>query len=139
MPFVWSYDRRVESPLAGRYAGPREGRRDLVAGASGAELDANVSREWFDCCTERLERMWLVQRFLVDELLERCQARILVAKARLEEVRLRRDLIFRLTKKCALLNIATRPARKALPDGSGQGHQLQCHYNEQQTDNHQRQ
>lgn len=61
-------------------------RRDLVAGASGAELDANVSREWFDCCTERLERMWLVQQFLVDELLERCQARILVAKAELLDV-----------------------------------------------------
>lgn len=61
-------------------------RRDLVAAPSGAELDANVSRDWFDCCTERLERMWSVQQFLVDELLERCQARILAAQGELQDV-----------------------------------------------------
>lgn len=61
-------------------------RRDLVASASGIELDANVSHEWFDCCTTRLERMWIVQKFLVDELLERCKARILLAQAELQDV-----------------------------------------------------
>lgn len=61
-------------------------RRDLVTSGSSSELDANVSREWFDCCTERLERMWLVQKFLVDELLERCKARILVAESELQDV-----------------------------------------------------
>ena len=61
-------------------------RRDLVAAPSGAELDANVSRDWFDCCTERLERMWSVQQFLVEELLERCQARILAAQGELQDV-----------------------------------------------------
>jgi hypothetical protein len=61
-------------------------RRDLIAAASSTELDANLSREWFDCCTNRLERMWSVQQFLVEELLERCTIRILGAEAELEDV-----------------------------------------------------
>jgi hypothetical protein len=60
-------------------------RLDLVAAAPGEELDANLSREWFDCCTERLERMWTVQQFLVEELLQRCAARILAAEEELQD------------------------------------------------------
>ena len=60
-------------------------REELLGTAPGHELDANQSREWFDCCTVRLERMWLVQQFLVHELLERCNARILLAEAELQD------------------------------------------------------
>ena len=60
-------------------------RSELVDTEPGYELDANLSRVWFDCCTERLERMWIVQQFLVDELFERCANRIEAAKAELED------------------------------------------------------
>ncbi|HEY1180819.1 MAG TPA: nitrate- and nitrite sensing domain-containing protein [Rhodocyclaceae bacterium] len=60
-------------------------RLELAETPSGKELDANLSREWFDCCTARLERMWDVQQFLVEELLKDCAARILTAKAELQD------------------------------------------------------
>jgi hypothetical protein len=60
-------------------------RRDLVDTQPGKELDANLSREWFDCCTIRLERMWEVQQFLIEELMLRCETRILAAEAELQD------------------------------------------------------
>lgn len=60
-------------------------RSELLVTAPGHELDANLSRLWFDCCTERLERMWVVQQFLVEELLARCASRIAAAQAELED------------------------------------------------------
>ena len=61
-------------------------RRDLLLALPGAALDVNQSRAWFDCCTERLERMWSVQQFLVEELLARCTARMQAARAELQDV-----------------------------------------------------
>lgn len=61
-------------------------RRDLLLAPPGAALDVNQSRAWFDCCTERLERMWSVQQFLVEELLARCTARMQAARAELQDV-----------------------------------------------------
>lgn len=60
-------------------------RNILLETAPGAALDANLSRDWFDSCTDRLSLMWSVQQFLVDELLERCAALILSAEAELQD------------------------------------------------------
>lgn len=54
-------------------------RRILASAQDGASIDANLINEWFDCCSERLERMWKIQCSLVDGLLEHCN--VLIAEA----------------------------------------------------------
>ena len=60
-------------------------RNTLLETEPGGALDANASPEWFDACTRRLSRMWEVQQFLVNELLERCSALIVTAEEELQD------------------------------------------------------
>lgn len=60
-------------------------RRILLSTADGGALDSKLINEWFDCCTERLERLWLMQCSLVEELLERCHALIAAAEQELQD------------------------------------------------------
>lgn len=46
-------------------------RRILGSARPGAALDVNLSDEWFECCTERLNQMWQLQTRLVEGLLNR--------------------------------------------------------------------
>lgn len=58
-------------------------RRMLAGTRPGARLDANQSDAWFECCSQRLAKMWEVQRLLVEILQERCQ--LLIADAQRDQ------------------------------------------------------
>lgn len=60
-------------------------RRILLSAADGATLDSNLINDWFDCCTERLERLWQMQCALVENLLDRCHALIAAAEQDLQD------------------------------------------------------
>jgi hypothetical protein len=54
-------------------------RRVLCSARPGAALDANLSDDWFEVCSERLTGMWSLQCALVASLQDRCAA--LIAEA----------------------------------------------------------
>lgn len=59
--------------------------RALALGApAGGRLPIGRSRDWFDACTMRIDRMHEVELRLADELLTRCRDRIAAAEADLE-------------------------------------------------------
>jgi hypothetical protein len=59
--------------------------RGLALGApAGGRLPIGRSRDWFDACTMRIDRMHEVESRLADELLTRCRERIAAAEADLE-------------------------------------------------------
>jgi len=60
-------------------------RRILASAQDGAALDANLITEWFDCCSERLDRMWKIQCHLVDGLLAHCTTLITEAERSLQD------------------------------------------------------
>ena len=55
-----------------------------LATAPGARLPGGGSREWFDACTLRIDRMHDVESLLADDLLARCRDRIAAAEVDLE-------------------------------------------------------
>lgn len=60
-------------------------RRILASAQDGASLDTRLINEWFDCCSERIERMWQIQRLLLDDLLEHCNTLIVEAERDLQD------------------------------------------------------
>ena len=59
--------------------------RGLALGAqAGGRLPIGRSRNWFDACTMRIDRMHEVESHLADDLLTRCRERIAAAEADLE-------------------------------------------------------
>lgn len=59
-------------------------RRILGSAQPGAALDVNLSDEWFECCTERLNQMWQLQIGLVEGLQKRSDILILEAERDLQ-------------------------------------------------------
>lgn len=51
-------------------------RRVLSTAKPGAQLDANHSDKWFECCSARLATMWSLQCTLIEMLEQRCVALI---------------------------------------------------------------
>jgi hypothetical protein len=58
-------------------------RRLLSSAGARTALDPNLSDAWFDCCTDRISALWNLQCELVDELQQRCAARIADAEREL--------------------------------------------------------
>jgi hypothetical protein len=59
-------------------------RRILSATKPGGALNVNESDKWFECCSERLAKMWSVQSSMVDALHDCCVA--LIAEAEHEQL-----------------------------------------------------
>ena len=59
-------------------------RRVLCTATHGAALDAKQSQAWFDCCSQRIDRMKLVEDQLAQELLHVCKDKIGAAHRDLE-------------------------------------------------------
>lgn len=55
-------------------------RRVLCTAANGAILDASQSPTWFACCSQRIDRMQLVENQLADDLLRECETKIAAAQ-----------------------------------------------------------
>lgn len=59
-------------------------RRVLCTATHGAALDANQSPVWFDCCSQRMDRMKIVEDQLAQELLRVCEEKIAAALRNLQ-------------------------------------------------------
>ncbi|MDP2166570.1 MAG: nitrate- and nitrite sensing domain-containing protein [Hydrogenophaga sp.] len=59
-------------------------RRVLCTATHGAALDANQSPVWFDCCSQRMDRMKVVEDQLAQELLRVCEEKIAAALRNLQ-------------------------------------------------------
>lgn len=60
-------------------------RRILGSNRPGGKLDANQIDPWFDVCSERIARIWALQRKLVRRLQDNCTQRIQLAERHLED------------------------------------------------------
>jgi ANTAR domain/Nitrate and nitrite sensing len=54
-------------------------RRVLCTAANGATLDASQSPVWFECCSQRMDRMKVVEDALAQQLLQVCEDKIVAA------------------------------------------------------------
>ena len=59
-------------------------RRVLCTAAQGAPLNVQLSQVWFDCCSQRIDRMKAVEDRLALDLLRTCEEKIAAAKAELD-------------------------------------------------------
>jgi hypothetical protein len=59
-------------------------RRVLCTAAHGAPLNMQLSQAWFDCCSQRIDRMKGVEDRLALDLLRACEDKIAAAKAELD-------------------------------------------------------
>ena len=60
-------------------------RRILGSNRPGVKLDPNQIDPWFDVCSERIARIWALQRKLVRRLQDNCTQRIQLAERHLED------------------------------------------------------
>ncbi len=59
-------------------------RRVLCTAAQGAPLNVQLSQAWFDCCSQRIDRMKAVEDRLALDLLRACEDKIASARADME-------------------------------------------------------
>lgn len=59
-------------------------RRVLCTAAQGAPLNVQLSQVWFDCCSQRMDRMKVVEDRLALDLLRTCEDKITAARADME-------------------------------------------------------
>lgn len=59
-------------------------RRVLCTAAQGAPLNVQLSQAWFDCCSQRIDRMKAVEDRLALDLLRACEDKITAARADME-------------------------------------------------------
>jgi hypothetical protein len=59
-------------------------RRVLCTASQGAPLNVQLSQVWFDCCSQRMDRMKAVEDRLALDLLRACEDKIAAARAELE-------------------------------------------------------
>jgi len=97
-------------------------RRIACAAPAGVALDPELSRTWFDCCSQRIDAMKTVEESLAAELRERCDAKTAHARA---ELQAHEDLLAQLRKETGSESAAffdvIAPESAAAPAAIGTG------------------
>ncbi len=94
-------------------------RRVLCTAAAGAALNVQLSQAWFECCSQRIDRMKGVEDRLALDLLRTCEAKISAAQAELDAYQSFQTTPAREADALSFFNGA--PLAAAPPDASGFG------------------
>lgn len=103
-------------------------RRVLCTAAAGATLNVQLSQAWFECCSQRIDRMKGVEDRLALDLLRTCEAKIATAQAELDAYQAFQTTPAREADALSFFHDAPLPAAPPATSGFGaaaQGYGLQ--------------
>lgn len=123
-------DQWLASQPATRVAELERLRRIACAAPAGVALDPELSRTWFDCCSQRIDSMKTVEESLAADLRERCDAKTTHARA---ELQTHEDLLAELRRETGSESAAffdviapeSAAAPAAIGTGAAYGRQLE--------------